>query len=225
MDTKQQKQLETEQEVAEGKKGQLLEIYKLHSQLASNISNRRTTIHRFYQIILSGLLLIFFTFLQREDLISVEVPAEVPAEESKDESTSKRSIGPSMLLGYIGMLLSWMWFISINSYLQEGTRKYEVLKKLEAKLEYQFFTQEWELLGEKRKHLPYNRLFWSEICVPVVFFAFFVALFVVRIAEAHEKHIFSLPVCLAFFMHPVLLTVILSAYCPRFFRPLPKGRL
>lgn len=55
---------------------QLLEIYKLHAQLVSDSSNRRATINRFYPTLMSGLLVIFFTFLQRK--------GEIFSEESKE---------------------------------------------------------------------------------------------------------------------------------------------
>ena len=170
MNTNQQEQVDTEQEQVEEKEIQLLEIYKLHAQLANSVSTRRTTMNRFYQVILSGLMLISFAILQRK--ISV-----IPDELSIDvinQAILDNIIGYfAVYLGIFGSIFSVLWSITIDAYLRVNSRKYEVLKKLEAKLEYQFFTQEWELLGEKGKHDTYKRLALNEICVPLAFNVFF----------------------------------------------------
>ena len=45
---------------------QLLEIYKIQAQLTNSISNRRTTTNRFYQVLLSGLIIILTALLQNK---------------------------------------------------------------------------------------------------------------------------------------------------------------
>ena len=47
-------------------KQELLEIYKLHAQLADNVSNRRATANHFYLLVLSGLSVLFFRTLTAE---------------------------------------------------------------------------------------------------------------------------------------------------------------
>ena len=51
--------MDAEQGQTKTNQDQLLEIYKLHAQLASSASNRRTATNRFYQLALSGVLLLF----------------------------------------------------------------------------------------------------------------------------------------------------------------------
>ena len=41
-------------------KQELLEIYKLHAELADSVSRQRGTANRFYMLILSGLAVLFF---------------------------------------------------------------------------------------------------------------------------------------------------------------------
>ena len=53
---------------------QLLEIYKLHAQLASDMANRLTTINRFYPTLIFGLLAFFFALLRGSDVL---VPEEM----------------------------------------------------------------------------------------------------------------------------------------------------
>lgn len=162
--------MEAKQEQLEAKQNQLLEIYKLHTQIANNVSTRRTAINRFYQVILSGLTLIFLVLLQRKTgVIPRELSFDVINQYKLDSIIELFAV----FLGFFGSCLAWLWAMTIDNYLRLNSRKYEVLKKLEAKLEYQFFTQEWELLGEKGKHFTYRRLAFTEILVPVAFNLFF----------------------------------------------------
>ena len=147
--------MDIEQEQTNVKQDQLLEIYKLHAQLASSASNRRNATHRFYQLVLSGILLFFFTLVQHKDKILSE------------ELSNKLTIETLTTgLGCVGFFLSWIWFVSIDTHLDAISRKYEVLKKLETELDFPFITHEWELLGEKRKNSTYRKLAFREVFVP-----------------------------------------------------------
>ena len=156
-----------EQELT-SKQNQLIEIYKIHVELTNNVSNRRTTTNRFYQVFLSGLIVIFSTFLQSKDGVPVKLLEDV-------------SIDWVMtVLGGLGMWLSFTWFISVDSYLQLNSRKYEVLKELEEKLEYRFFKKEWKYLGGNKKD-TYRYLSFPELLAPIAFFIFFTVLFSIGI--------------------------------------------
>ena len=72
--------MDTEQGQTKTNQDQLLEIYKLHAQLASDISNRLTT-NRFYPTLMSGSLAIFFAALQRADVL---FPQETDNPEQQD---------------------------------------------------------------------------------------------------------------------------------------------
>ena len=169
MDTNQQEELKTEQEQPNATQEQLLEIYKLHAQLVSDSSNRRATTNRFYPTLMSGLLVIFFTFLQRK--------GEIFPEESKE-----LVVGVSILIvGYLGSIFSMIWFISIRGYLRAISRKYEVLKKLEGKFEFRFFRQEWKLISKDRKNVTYTQLSIFELFVPYTFLLVFMLFIVVGV--------------------------------------------
>ena len=171
---------------------QLLEIYKLQAQLTNNMSNRRTTTSRFYQLALSGVLLIFFTMVQHKDKI-------LPKELSDKLTAETLMIG----LGYVGLFLSWIWFVSIDVYLDAISRKYEVLKKLESQLEFQFITEEWELLGEKRKKHSYKRLAMREVFLPYFFYGVFFFLFFIGSSK-------MLHILFPFFILPVYMLINMS---------------
>jgi len=144
---------------------QLLEIYKLHSQLVSDLTNRQSTINRFYPTLMSGLIALFFGFLQRKDMI---IPKEV------DEKTV---IAMSTLaVGYFGLLLSTIWFISIRYYYRVISRKYEVLKNLESNLDFHFFAEEWRLLNRGKENILYRRFSFFELVMPYAFMMAFMAL-------------------------------------------------
>ena len=159
--------MDAEQEQSNVKQDQLLEIYKLHMQQTNNMSNRRAAASRFYQLALSGLFIVFFTFVQHKGQI-------LPKELSDKLTVDVLMFG----LGFAGLFLSWTWFVSIDVYLDAISRKYEVLKKLESQLEFQFLTEEWELLDEKRKKHSYRRLAEREVFLPHFFYAVFFLLFV-----------------------------------------------
>ena len=122
-----QNQLDGEQEKSDSKQNQLIEIYKLQAQLANNISNRRITINRFYILVISGLVLIFPVYFR------------LPPEMQKLVSIDLLIVSVALL----GITLSTAWFVLINSNIRLSMLKYEALKRLEDKLEYQFFKDEW----------------------------------------------------------------------------------
>ena len=163
-DTQQQEESETEKEPSEAEKNRSMEIYKLHAQLASELSNRLGATNRFYPAIMSGLIVIYFTFLQRKGVIF------------PDKSMNALVVGIStIVIGNLGAIFLMVWFFSIESYLERISRKYEILMKLEDKFDFQFFRQEWELLGEQKKREPYEQLSQFEFGLP---FAFLVIFFV-----------------------------------------------
>ena len=142
-------------------KQELLEIYKLHAQLADSVSKQRATANRFYILVLSGLAVLFSTFLQRKN--------GVP-------------FGWVMVgFGAFGMLLASAWFVVIRSYCQLNSGKFQVLLALEEKLAYPFFKREWELLGEGKDSKSYRKLTVVETYVPVIFGICFALLLLIGI--------------------------------------------
>ena len=142
-------------------KQELVEIYKLHAELADSVSKQRGTANRFYMLVLSGLAVLFSAFLQREN--------GVP-------------IGWLMVgFGLFGMLLASAWYIVIRSYRQLNSGKFKALHELEEKLAYPFFKREWDLLAEGREQKTYWRLTVVETFVPTIFFVCFAALLIIGI--------------------------------------------
>ena len=75
--------------------------------------------------------------------------------------------------------------------------KYEVLKKLEAKLEFQFFAQEWKHTNKRIQGIPYELLSKTVIYIPYAFLLLFIILTVIGLLLSAErvsyllKHIFN----------------------------------
>ena len=142
-------------------KQELLEIYKLHAELADSVSKQRGTANRFYMLVLSGLAVLFSAFLQRPNGVL---------------------LGWLMVgFGLFGMLLASAWYIVIRSYRQLNSGKFKALHELEEKLTYPFFKREWDLLAEGREQKTYWRLTVVETFVPIIFFVCFAALLVIGV--------------------------------------------
>ena len=138
---------------------ELLEIYKLHTELADRVSQRREGANRLYVSLLVGLA-VFSAALLRFGI------GEAPLQ-------------PMLIfIGFIGICLSISWLIVINSYRQLNSAKFRVLHDLEKKLPYQFFTLEWDPSQASEKSNRYWRLTVVEQSLPSIFLLLFVGLVV-----------------------------------------------
>ena len=129
---------------------QLLEIYKLHAELADRVSQRREGANRLYVSLLVGLA-VFSAALLRFGVGDTPVQPVLLA------------------IGFIGVSLSISWFIVINSYRQLNSAKFRVLHELEKKLAYQFFILEWDPEATGGKSNRYFKLTVVEQSLPFIF--------------------------------------------------------
>ena len=136
---------------------ELLEIYKLHSELADRVSRRREGANRLYITLLVGLMVLLGTSVMLSD----------------------NGVSAGFILiwgGVAGICLAISWFIVIRSYRQLNTGKFLALHELESKLAYQFFQREWDLLSEGRDRSRYWKLSVVETSMPIIFSLLFLAL-------------------------------------------------
>ena len=89
-------------------KDRLLEIYKLHTNIANEISNRRASVNRQYILILSGLVFGAGAILRVEKITQGFVLDCIIT-----------------LVGVLGMVLSGTWQMSIVSHLNANTVRYD----------------------------------------------------------------------------------------------------
>ena len=131
---------------------ELLEIYKLHANLADRVSQRREGANRLYVSLLTLISVLFGAFLRY--------------------GTDKVPIKSILLVcGVLGILLSFSWFVVIRSYRQLNSGKFSALQELENKLTYQFLKREWQILEEGKNLKRYWKLTVVETFLPIGFFA------------------------------------------------------
>lgn len=130
---------------------ELLEIYKLHAELADRISQRREGANRLYVSLLAAISALLAASLRYGTGV-------FPV------------YGILMTGGLLGILLSASWFVVIRSYRQLNTGKFAILHELETKLSYPFFQREWAHLQKGRSLIRYWKLTVVETFVPIGFF-------------------------------------------------------
>ena len=141
----------------DSKQDELLELYKLHAELADRVSQRREGANRMYVSLVLGLA-VFLAAMFRFGSGTIPVEALL------------------LVTSIIGGLLTISWYIVIRSYRQLNSGKFLALHELEKQLAYPFFTREWELLGEGHDAGRYWKLTVVEIGLPCIFFALFFGL-------------------------------------------------
>jgi len=136
---------------------ELLELYKLHAELADRASQRREGANRLFVALLTGIFVFFGTMVR--------------------SGAGGLPIWPILLIGSaFGMALCVAWYILIRSYRQLNTGKFKALHELEQRLTYPFFTREWELLKQGKDFHRYWQLTVVENFLPVIFLVLFVFL-------------------------------------------------
>ncbi|MGZ4943865.1 MAG: RipA family octameric membrane protein [Halobacteriota archaeon] len=82
-------------------------------------------------------------------------------------------------IGVFGMLLCYVWYVTIRSYKQLNSGKFHLIGDVEAQLPYRFYDEEWNKLGrgkDKKRYIPITRV---EQLVPILFSLIYAALFVI----------------------------------------------
>ena len=143
--------------MAESRLTALLEIYKLHVQLADRVSQRRETANQRYAGLLTALTAFVGALLRfgtRDDFMDIVLT----------------------VIGALGVLLSISWCIVIHSYRQLNSGKFQVLHDLEKELPYSFFKREWDLLHKGKDRRRYWKLTVVENFLPLIFSLIFTCL-------------------------------------------------
>ena len=130
---------------------QLLDLYKIHAELADKVSQRREGANRLYVTLFAAWVGGF----------SALVEFQRGGEEMEPVV--------AFAFGAFGAVLSFSWLIVIRSYRQLNTGKFAVLHELEEKLPYPFFKREWELVRKESRWKRYWRLTVAETILPCAF--------------------------------------------------------
>lgn len=132
----------------------LFEIYSLHAGLADNVSERRSVSNRYYITIHSALIL----------SIGYSV------EKFSDQTLLV------YLICIVGCIISILWYFNIRSYRQLNSGKFKALHKLEEKLPFQFYKEEWDILGSGDSFNKYFQLTKVESVYPWIALSMYVLL-------------------------------------------------
>ena len=143
--------------MAESERNELLEIYKLHAELADRVSQRREGANRLYVSLLVGLVVVLAALLR---FGIGDAPEELII----------------AAMGIFGALLSGSWYVVIRSYRQLNSAKFPVLHELEEKIAFPFFTREWDPESTGSKSNRYWRLTVVEQTLPIIFASLFLGL-------------------------------------------------
>ena len=138
---------------------ELLEIYKLHSELADRVSQRRTEVNRLCAGLFLGLSVLVSALL-RFGIGQVPIQLAIGA------------------LGVFGLLLSVWWVAALLNYKKLNEGKFTVLHDLEKRLSYPFFTLEWEIIKNN-----YLRSAYVEMILPVIFALLFYSIITYAIVK------------------------------------------
>ena len=144
---------------------QLLEQYKLYVQMADNISQRRQQANQFYISLLSALIAILAVVIDKDSA----------------ELADMRLI--ILLISVMGIIISTIWNININSYRQLNTGKFKVIHEMEKDLPYPCYDKEWEFLGGGQNSKRYFQLTRVERWIPIIFSLPYWLLFLYSVAQ------------------------------------------
>jgi hypothetical protein len=133
-------------------KSQIFEQYKLFVESAEKVSEKRSNTNKFYVGIITFIFGFVTIILQNSDKITPEI--------------QKISL---FIIFILGFLISLFWLENIKAYKQTNSAKYKVINRMERRLPFQPFEEEWQIL----KKGNYRTLSNIESTIPLVFsFAF-----------------------------------------------------
>ena len=140
-----------------------VELYKLHSELADRVSQRREGANRLHVSIAVGLVVFLGTLIRFSDDRTLDTIV-------------------FLAVGFCGLIVSASWYMVLRSYRQLNSQKFRVLYDLETRLPYQFFTMEWDPESVGTKSNRYWRLSVVETVLPMTFGALFPVMVVYSLA-------------------------------------------
>ena len=120
----------------------LLEEYKLYVQMADNVTSRRLQANSFFITVMSALL-VFLSYT---------------ADNGMPENIMYFGY---MLISILGVILSVVWYVILQSYRQLNSGKFKVIHELESQLPFPCYDSEWENLsggGKSKKYIPFSQI-------------------------------------------------------------------
>lgn len=147
----------SEEEYGDGYKEKLFEQYRIFLQMIDGLEHRRKVTHSFFLSVNTGLIAVLG--------ISTQIGF---------------TIGPNNFLwlfgGIIaGIMFSYSWYRTIESYIQLSTVKWNIVLEIERKLPLKIHEIEWKILTNNKKS-KYKKLTDVESVIPVIFIGLYALL-------------------------------------------------
>ena len=139
-----------------------LEQYKLYVEMADRVSQRREQSNRFYVALLTSLAALLV------------ILARFGLDTENDAGTFLKVV--ILASGVLGSALAIIWFINIKSYRQLNTAKFQIINRMEERLPFAGYSDEWELLRPKEGPAKYFQLTRVEQFVPLAVFVLFLVI-------------------------------------------------
>ena len=121
---------------------ELMEIYKLHAELADKTIQRREGVNNLHVSLITGIFVFLGAFVDFEYGTLLTLPI--------DQAFLPLSF--FALVIFLIFVVSVSWLRAVRSYHKYGKAKFDVLSELEEELPYSFFKRESELLKKKKKN-------------------------------------------------------------------------
>lgn len=140
-----------------------LDLYKLGAELADRVSARRASANSYFLTVQTTLIAVV-------GLLSPDLTTN---------STKVR-----LVVTAAGVLLSACWWMSLRSYRELNSAKFDVLRDMEDRLPVRLFADEWAKLQARPSSLlrpRYSELGRNERTVPWIFAVLWVGLFLARL--------------------------------------------
>ena len=141
----------------------LLEQYKLFVNSADGLTSRRLDTNKFYLAILLGLFSIA-GFLNTKEMSGVFDKEIILA-----------------IISVLGVSLSIVWYMNIESYRLLNSAKFKVIHEIEEQLAYPCFDREWQFRKGATPSKAYPRFTQIEKFVPIMMGIIFIVILVVGV--------------------------------------------
>jgi hypothetical protein len=142
-----------------------LDLYKLGAELADRVSARRAAANSYFLTVQTTLIAIV-------GLVSPRVTTD---------STNVR-----LVVTAAGVMLSVCWWMTLRSYRELNSAKFDILHRIEERLPVRLFAEEWEILQSRPSSLfrpRYSELGRNERIVPWIFAVLWIGLFLARLCS------------------------------------------
>lgn len=139
--------------VTKDDKDKLFEQYKIMVQSSDELSNRRSSVNKFY-LTMNGAIFSATALISRHIQKLTDINAGI--------------LLIYLFLSVIGILVNYVWSKQVRSYKQLSSGKFKIINMLEKYLKAAIFTTEWKALADGKDEKIYSAFTDNEIRIPKI---------------------------------------------------------